>query len=433
MDVIKPAFAILKYYYENPEKNLRLILARHLERTDRNKNQGVTRTVYGVVRKEQLLLQVIKQSSSREPDTIDPEVLLLLKIGIYLLIFSNSYPDHAVVNEIVNFSQRKAKRFLNGNLRTIIRQKESIEEMIDNLQDLSIRYSISDLIIKNLAQLSDNVEEDLQYLNREPLFHLRVNTKRIGFEQANQKLGKLIVNFRELEAFESFEVRSINREVKGLLNEQLFHVQNTSSQIVSIIASKFCRESILDCCAAPGTKSVTLSLLRPEVKILANDLRISRIKVMQEFIRNFELTNIDLLVSDAGNPGIRQDFDFIIADAPCTSAGTLRKNPDLKLKIDRPLVEKNAGIQAEILRALVPFCKKNGYILYAVCSFLKEETEDVLAGIEEMGDFEPVDLSALLSEYGFRYRNGEWGFYLLPNRKLNNDIFYISLLKKASQ
>ena len=154
---------------------------------------------------------------------------------------------------------------------------------------------------------------------------------------------------------------------------------------------------------------------------------------MQEFIRNFKLTDIDLLVSDAANPGIGTDFDFIIADAPCTSSGTLRKNPDLKLKIDRPLAAKNAGIQSEILHSLIPFCKENGYILYSVCSFLQEETEDVVAGIEELGNLEPVDLSDLLSEYGFRYSNGEWGFYLLPNRKLNNDIFYISLLKKTAR
>ena len=90
--MIKPAFTILKHYYEHPEKNLRLVLARHLETVNWRSTQGITRTVYGVVRKEQILHQVIRHTSNRSPDAIDPDALLLLKIGIYLLIFSNSYP-----------------------------------------------------------------------------------------------------------------------------------------------------------------------------------------------------------------------------------------------------------------------------------------------------------------------------------------------------
>jgi 16S rRNA (cytosine967-C5)-methyltransferase len=430
MDIIRPAFFILKHYYENPEKNLRLVLSRHLETMDRRSSRGITRTVYGVVRKEQIIRKIIERCSKRVPGMIEPDVLLLLKIGIYLLIFSNSYPGHAVVNEIVDFSGNKAKKFLNANLRTIIREQESIEMMVESLREFPIRYSISDLLIKNLADLSTDLEADLQYLNREPLFHIRVNRKRLDFNEAKKKLGRLIVNFRELEAFDSFEVHSLNEEVKGLLNKQYFYVQNTSSQFVSILASEFCRESVIDCCAAPGTKSVTLSLLRPELKIVANDLKIGRARVMQTFLREYEIGDIHLLVSDARNLGTAEKFDLIIADAPCTSAGTLRKNPDLKLKIDDRSVERNAKTQAEILRSLVPHIKKNGFLLYSVCSFLKGETEDVLEGAAETADFESFDFSSLLSEYGFFYRERKWGVYLLPNRKLNNDLFYLSLLQK---
>jgi 16S rRNA (cytosine967-C5)-methyltransferase len=386
-----------------------------------------------VVRKRQILHEIIKRSSNREISALDQDVLQLLEIGIYLLLFSKSYPDHAVVNEIVNFSDIKAKKFLNGNLRTIIRQKDSIEDMVENLREFPIRYSISDLLIANLSKLSTDLEEDLRYLNREPLFHLRVNTNRLSYEQAKKELGRLIVNFGEFKNFESFEIRSVNKEVKSLLNNRYFHVQNTSSQLVSIIAAKFSRESVLDCCAAPGTKSVTLSILRPELKIFAIDIRMKRMKTMQEFTKDFELSNIHLLVSDARSPGLRGDFDFIIADAPCTSSGTLRKNPDLKLKINEQSVEKNTEIQAGILRTLISFSKKNGFILYSVCSFLKAETEDVLDDLAEMEGFAPIDLSSLLTEYGFKFRKGGWGFYLLPDRKLNNDLFYIALLQNKSQ
>lgn len=431
MDLIKPAFLILKFYYENPARNLKMILSSHLEKMGIYNTQGITRTVYGVVRKDQLLRQIIKRCSNRETDRIDPDVLLLLKIGIYLLIFSESYPGHAVVNEIVNFSDRKTKTFLNANLRTVIREKDSIEIMIDNLTELPVKYSISNLLIENLQPLSNDLEEDLRYLNREPQFHLRVNTKRYNFEQVKEELIGLDVSFKELKLFDSFEVRSLNKDVKRLLNEQYFYVQNTSSQLVSIIASKFCRDSVIDCCAAPGTKTVTLSLLRPGIKIIANDLKIGRLKIMQGFTHDLQLPDIYLLASDARELGVKGTFDFIIADAPCTSAGTMRKNPDLKLKIHDRVVKQNAEIQTEIVESLVPFIEKNGYLLYSVCSFLHEETEAVLdATIDWEEDLEAVDLSDLLSEYGFKYKKGDWGFYLLPDTYLNNDLFYISLLRK---
>jgi 16S rRNA C967 or C1407 C5-methylase (RsmB/RsmF family) len=74
------------------------------------------------------------------------------------------------------------------------------------------------------------------------------------------------------------------------------------------------------------------------------------------------------------------------------------------------------------------------YILYSVCSFIIEETEGVLGrtvqennGAEK--NIEIIDLSPILEEYGFAFKKGEYGYYLLPNERLNNDLFYLSLLK----
>jgi hypothetical protein len=75
-------------------------------------------------------------------------------------------------------------------------------------------------------------------------------------------------------------------------------------------------------------------------------------------------------------------------------------------------------------------------VLYSVCSFIADETEDILDRIymdrEQASQFpaiEIVDLSAILDGYGFKYKKGTYGFYLLPDPILNNDLFYISLLK----
>ena len=117
MDIFKPSFVVLKRFYKTPEKNLKLILSDFLDREAGEVHQGITRTVYGVIRQERPLDYIIEQFARRKPVHIETDILILLRIGIYLLIFSGSYPDYTVVNEAVHLTRGKAKGFVNAILR----------------------------------------------------------------------------------------------------------------------------------------------------------------------------------------------------------------------------------------------------------------------------------------------------------------------------
>ena len=443
MDIIGLSFTVLKRFYKTPEKNLKLILSDFLDREAGEAHPGITRTVYGVIRQERNLDYIIEQFAGRKPDKIETDVLILLRIGVYLLIFSDSYRDYAVVNEAVHLTKKKAKGFVNAILRRCGREKDNIHTMLDTIKDPHIRYSISPLLIDNLKSISADLTADLDYLNQVPLFHVRVNTntntKDFGYNEIKEVLTHEGVNVRELKSFSSFEVKGAGGSGTKLINllkkKKHFYFQNTGSQLISIIASEFSKEAVLDCCAAPGTKSVTLSLLRPELKIYANDINAKRIMLLKDFCDAYGLKNIKPIVSDVKRLGLKNKFDFVILDAPCTSAGTLRKNPDLKLKINLSLVKKNAENQLDILRSIINNYS-NIYVLYSVCSFIADETEDILDRVisqrEQACQFPPieiVDLSAILDDTCFKYKKGTYGFYLLPDDVLNNDLFYISLLK----
>jgi len=435
MRFIKPSFKILKGYYRNPAVNLKLVLANELDKIKRDDRQAVTRVVYGVVRKERLLDYIIQTVSKRKLKKIQPDIRLLLRMGVFLLIYSQSYPDYAVVNEVVDAVAGKAKGFVNALLRNIIKRKKTIIETIENSDQLDLKYSVSRLLIDNLPNISDNIEEHLEYLNREPLFHIRVNTGEGNYSEAKQLLTENQVAFRELEKFCSFEIKETGAVINRLLEKKQFYFQNTASQLVSIIASKFSKQAVLDCCAAPGTKSVTLSLLNPDLTVYANDINPKRAKLLKDFLTGYHLTAIKPVVSDIKNICFKKDFDFIIVDASCTSSGTLRKNPDLKLKIDNDLVSKNAKEQHEIMETLMNYFSNTGsdvYILYSVCSFIKAETEDIMEKVLKIDNVETVDLEALLEEYGFNYKKGDYGYYLLPNDTLNNDMFYLVLFRCAA-
>lgn len=444
MHFLKPSLRILNRYFQDPVENLKLVLSRELDKTSSDENrQAITRVVYGVVRNQRLLDHAIRRFSHLKLGKIQQDILVLLRIGVYLLVYSKSYPDYAVVNEVVRAiraSRGKAKGFVNAVLRNMAKDKTAVLDFLENIGRLEIVYSISDVLVDNLRLISPQLEVDLAYLNREPLFHLRVNTKDFEYAEIRQMLANHGIDFNELEQFQSFEIKETRRVLHRLIQEKPFYFQNTGSQVVSIIAARFAGQTVLDCCAAPGTKSVTLSLLNPRLTIYANDINLKRAKLMKEFLTRYRFTNIVPLVSDITRMGVQPGttIDFVIVDAPCTSSGTLRKNPDLKLKIDHDLVSRNAEIQYNMMASLVKHFSDNSSLrclLYSVCSFTREETEGLMEkvfhGLPGIDRYKTIDLSALLDEYGFNYKKGDYGYYLLPSDTLNNDIFYMVLLKKS--
>lgn len=69
-------------------------------------------------------------------------------------------------------------------------------------------------------------------------------------------------------------------------------------------------------------------------------------------------------------------MDWVIVDAPCTGTGTLRRNPDIKLKFDEEWIKRNVMLQQSIVSKALKFLSKNGKLLYITCSLLKQENEE---------------------------------------------------------
>lgn len=445
MQFIKPSLKLLKQFYQQPELNLKLLLSNHLS-TGENQNlsavdrHAVTRTVYGVVRWQRLLHHIIQEVSDRKINKIQAPVLMLLEIGVYLLFLSTSYPDYAVVNEVVACAGGKTRGFVNALLRQLVRRKKELQHSLNQLNNPAIKYAFPDILLHELQHISLNIEEDLIYLNQEPLFHLRVNTHLKPFNEARESLQETGIDFKELPGFQSFQLKEAGAIKHTFLSSPYYYFQNTASQAIAQLASQFARGVVLDGCAAPGTKAVTLTLLNPTLTIYANDSHYGRAQLIQESACRFQLSNLYTLVADMLHPPFQKDtnpFDFILVDAPCTSCGTLRKNPDLKLKITPEKINANANTQFQILNSLLNvFTKPNGYILYSVCSFTYEETEGVMKRVftqhPTLPNIEIIDISPFLQELGFHFKKDNHGCYLLPNDKLQNDLFYLSLLKIQS-
>ncbi len=433
MNSLDPSFRILSDFFNNRDQNLKLLISRYIDRhPDINRNE-VTRIVYGITRKEKLIKFIAERFIKKKISRTDKKTRIFLYIGIYLIHFSGSYPDYAVVNEIVSASPTRSKGFLNAVLRRVSIENDSIEKLKGTIMDPLVKYSVSEEIYKNLKLISDNVPETLDYLDSEPVFHVRVNQPKPDFKAAESILISKNIQYRYIKETGSFEIEEAGKMVREIIPGHGFYFQNSGSFAVSAVAASFSGKKILDSCAAPGTKSITLSLLRPDAEIISLDINPERIKLIAPFLKYSGMKNVSPVAGDITSFPVKDIFNIILIDAPCTSAGTLRKNPDLKSKITKDNIKKNSEKQKKILRSVLMGSKKGSVIVYAVCSFIYEETEDVLndsinrSGID---NFEVVGINEILKKYNFTTRKEKFGVYLLPDDKMNNDLFYISAIRK---
>lgn len=435
MNFLKPVYTILKQYFRDEDTSLKRILDYHLNRLKMDDSRQVTRTVYGVVRKQLLIEEVLKRHSKRKLKTLDDDLLIYLKIAVFLMLFSKSFPDYAIINEVVKKLKHSQKGYANGVLRHLGRKKSKEIERLGEVPSLETKFSVSPFFLKGVKKIIADPIEILTYIDTEPVFHLRFRPDCQSVNGVESLLEGLDVNFHYLPQMETFEIRQAARIPSILLNRGDIYFQNTSSQLISIIAAKYAKGNVLDVCAAPGTKSFTISHLKPDIEIISNDIHPGRAQLMMEMKRRAQETKIHICISDLLYPSFEKNrFDLILLDAPCTATGTARKNPDVKMKLNLKRVTQSAKQQVKLLQSAFTLIKKGGYILYSVCSFMVEEGDGVIEEVIKEGgggerEAKILDLDPILDTYGFNHLKGKWGNTLTPTISLNNDLFYITLIQ----
>ncbi len=428
MNFIKPAAVVLREYFQDRETNLRLLLTRFLDSYRDGDKGPLTRTVYGVVRKDIVLEHIIRLFLKNKKQAPGRDAHTLLKIAVFLLVFSDSYPDYAVVNETVCAAAEKEKPFVNAVLRGLLRQLPEIRERLARSSDLSLKYSISPGLVRSLELLAAASEADLAYLDREPAFHLRFNPGQLTMNAARSALEAAGIPYCELPTLQCFETTAAGQVLEKAQQLRGFYVQNSGSQAVALVAAALAKGEVCDVAAAPGGKSLTLACLRPDLRIWASDINPQRLRLLEQNIHRLQLQNISPFVADVFKyPPGREATDLVIIDAPCTSSGTMRKNPDLKSKLTPEMIEKNSRLQRLMLTSLVERFPRARW-LYAVCSFIHEEGEGVAARVAASRGLRAVAIAPRLEKFGFRIKQAATGCYLLPS-ELNNDLFYVSVLE----
>ncbi|MEA2489932.1 MAG: rRNA (cytosine967-C5)-methyltransferase [Acidobacteriota bacterium] len=313
---------------------------------------GFVRTiVLGVLRWRRRLDWIIATLAKRSILKLDRDVVDILRIGLYQLLYMDVAP-HAAVSETVSLATPRARGFVNAILRS---GQRGVPEPVD-----------------------------LPTRTAHPPWLIDRWTSRYGAEraakiaEANQELSYPDVLALGGEAPPDAEASRLVEGVWKLhgssadLDRAQFHPMDEGSAVIAAIA-RACGDDILDLAAAPGGKS--LFMQHQGAHVVSNDVSLTR-------LRSLRARQPRLVVSDGRRAPFRRTFEVVLLDAPCSATGTIRKNPEITWRRREPDIVTFAGLQRELLASAMELAAK--YIVYSTCSLEPEENDAVVAGYERI-------------------------------------------------
>ena len=394
---------------------------------------------YGVLERKLLLDYNLSRFSSRSVTKLDPEVLMILRMGLYQLRFMDSVPDRAAVNEAVALCKSKGLHSASGYVNGVLRAAAGTEEILlpekrkSKNKYLSVKYSCPEKIIKlwRSAYGDDITLRILSGLEGRPPVCARVNTLRTTSEELGARLSDEGISVRSSELVPDclfLEKTGAIEETKSY-REGLFHIQDSASQICCGILSPEEGQTVTDVCSAPGGKSFTIAqLMRNRGRIVSCDLYEHRLGLVKE---GAERLGIDIIETMAADSSTEKGFplsDRILCDVPCSGLGIIRRKPELRYKEDHGLREL-PEIQYSILKNCASALKPGGLLVYSTCTLNPEENSGVIRRfLAEMPEFEacpiklPPGVTRIIGE-----EENELTLFPAPD---STDGFFISLCRR---
>lgn len=332
------------------------------------KNRLATiKTVYGVLDKDIELSYYLSKLVEKSPKLA---IRTILKISMYCIKYLGK-KEYAVVSNAVELTKKLGKAgasgFVNAFLRKFIKTK--VEFPKEKTEFLSVKYSYPYFAVKKLVdcygfERTENIISS----------HTTENTLFFPSIDGEKYLTDLGVTFRKTPFENTFLVSNFVRNEdydRGLYTFQALG----STAICSVVEP--C-ENLLDCCSAPGGKSIRLSYKCANVT--AWDIHPHRVNLIEEYKTRMAVKNVTTSVKDSKvfDKKYEKYFDTVLCDAPCSGLGIVNDNPDVKLNRTEEDVKGLMEEQYAILSNVSKYVKMGGYLVYSTCSILPCENYGVI-------------------------------------------------------
>lgn len=432
------AFKVLLDIWENQAYS-NLSLNKHIKEFDAYNDENFIREiVYGVLENQLYIDYIIGKMSKIKLGKIHKHIFIILRMGIYQMVFMDGVPDRASVHESVELAKKYGNKgsrgFVNGMLRNFSRNKEKLSEVEakDKVKNLSIKYSHPVWMVNYfIDEFGYEFAESLCISNNEkPNFTIRVNQIENNKEDLKMKLLDQDFEIRDSKYAENSLIIDNPKNIISSTEYKngLFSVQDESSSLVGEVMNPEKGSSVLDLCAAPGGKTMHIAeKMNNEGEIIASDIHSHRVNLIKENAKRLKVTIVKTDVEDAMeyNHDYKDRFDYCLVDAPCSGLGTIRRNPEIKLSKDSNDINSLVEMQKSIINNAKNYVKKDGVLIYSTCTVGSKENDEVVNDfLKNNNNFELIDIKLKNIEAKDKFLK------LYPNIHGTDGFFIAKMIRK---
>ncbi len=336
--------------------------------------------VYGMLRQRAAIDAVLSERVRGGLVRLDPDVIDLLRLGVYQLLYMGSVPAYAAIAQTVELAKRRhglgASKLVNAVLRRTDRERDQLTTATpaDAIDALAVKYSHPRwLVARWVERFGEQDTERLLTLNNAdaPVVIRPYGIVREQLETMLEAAGGHVAEAPYARDSIAISGGTTFTEL-GAFKKGLFFVQDPAATLVTEYAAVPTGATVADLCAAPGGKALELS--RTAGTVVASDKSFARLQRLLANQARLESANIFPFVGDARHPAI-VPVDAVLIDVPCTGTGTFRRHPDARWRIKVSDLAVMAALQKTILRAAAEVVKPGGLLIYSTCSLEPEEND----------------------------------------------------------
>lgn len=394
----------------------------------------VSALVYGVLESSFTLDYQLAANLKQPLKKLKPQVLTVLRLGAYQLLFMDKVPESAAVNESVKLIKANGCSFasglVNAVLRNVAKKGLCLPDESDKTFYYSVKYSFPQELVKFWIKSygEENTVGIMESCSGRPPLIVRANTLKVTADELASTLKNEGIESKSSVVTDSLELGKCGSvERLKSFKDGLFHVQDAASQFCIAALDPQPGETVLDLCAAPGGKSFTVAeRMNNTGKIIACDIHNHRLDLIKSGAARLGITNIECIVNDAAvyNENLPM-ADRVLCDVPCSGLGIVRRKPEIRCK---PLdtLKELPPVQGKILDTASRYVKKGGTLVYSTCALNPKENENVCKSfLESHPDFKSK-LPSFARE-GMFIRDG---FITLMPHINGTDGFFIAVFER---
>ncbi len=238
-------------------------------------------------------------------------------------------------------------------------------------------------IVERYASIVDNVQNFSEAINQPLKQSFRINSLKGDSERILSNLMKYDESIISTDWYKNgftTKIENLGSSIEHFTGQ--IYIQELTSMMPALVIPDINESKrIIDCCAAPGSKTTQIAeMMQNKGEIIANDNKHSRLKALRGNLDRLGITNTTVTLRDFRSfPNTEADIYFV--DAPCSSEGTIRKKNTIRRNLKEKDYNRFSKTQKGILERACEMAKKGDQIIYSTCTFAPEENEKVVDSI----------------------------------------------------